>query len=76
MVSEFTYVVLIATAFRLVAGYFIVDLLLQNFSYRISTRLSIFASATVISIAVTIPTVCYQALKSAIANPVNTLKIE
>ena len=49
---------------------------LNNFAYRISLSWWMFAAAAFITIAITIATVCLQALKAAMANPVKSIKTE
>jgi len=49
---------------------------LQDFAYRIDLGWWIFAAAALITVVVTLLTVCFQAIKTAIANPVKSLKTE
>jgi putative ABC transport system permease protein len=49
---------------------------LQNFAYRISIGWWIFAVAAIITIALTLLTVCFQAIRAATANPVKAIKSE
>jgi putative ABC transport system permease protein len=76
MVSEFALIVVVATGIGVVAGYFISDVILQNFAYRIVVGIPIVISSIIISVGIAVVTVSYQALKSARVNPVDTLKIE
>jgi len=52
------------------------DSLLQDFAYRISIGWWIFALSGVITIILTIVTVGRQAIKAAMANPVDAIKSE
>jgi putative ABC transport system permease protein len=49
---------------------------LQNFAYRISLNGWIFLAAGLIAILIALATVSYQAIRAAIANPVNSLRTE
>ena len=49
---------------------------LNDFAYRISLSWWMFAVAALITIIITILTVCLQAVKAALANPVNSIKTE
>ncbi len=49
---------------------------LSDFAYRISLSWWMFAVAAIITIAITIFTVCLQAVKAAMANPVKSIKTE
>lgn len=49
---------------------------LQNFAYRISISWWIFLMSGAAAIAIAIATVCFQAIKAAIANPVKSLRTE
>ena len=49
---------------------------LDNFAYRITIGWWIFLIAGVCAIAIALATVCFQAIKAAIANPVKTLRSE
>jgi ABC-type antimicrobial peptide transport system permease subunit len=49
---------------------------LENYPYRISLSWWLFASAGVLVILIALMTVSFQAIKAAIANPVNSLRTE
>ncbi len=49
---------------------------LQNFAYRITPDWSLFAGAGIISLATAIIAVSYHTIKTAVANPVNSLRTE
>ena len=57
-------------------AWWIGDSYLENFAYRISLSLWIFASAALIVTVLTLCTVGYQAIKAASANPVKSIKTE
>ena len=49
---------------------------LENFAYRISLAWWMFAAAALITVVLTLLTACWQAVKAATANPVNSIKSE
>jgi len=49
---------------------------LQNYTYRINLGLSTFAIAAILAITIALITVSFQAIKAALANPVNNLRRE
>jgi putative ABC transport system permease protein len=49
---------------------------LEDFAYRISLAWWIFAAAGIIITVLTLLTVCFQAVKSALKNPVEAIKME
>ena len=57
-------------------AYFVMYKWLQNFAYRVSIRWEIFLLAGAMVIIIALLTVSYQALKSALSSPVNSLRYE
>jgi putative ABC transport system permease protein len=49
---------------------------LQDFAYRIDISWLVFVLAGVAALAIALLTVSFQAIKAAIANPVNSLRTE
>jgi len=49
---------------------------LQDFAYRISIQIWVFAIAGVLAILIALLTIGIQALKAAVANPVKSLRTE
>ncbi len=49
---------------------------LQNFAYRVDVSLWVVLLAGVVAVAVALGTICLQAIRAAIANPVNSLRSE
>jgi putative ABC transport system permease protein len=75
--KEFLKWVLLANMIALPASYVLMmKLWLSNFAYRTNPRLWIFASVAAISLLIALLTVCYQAVKAALANPVDSLRYE
>jgi putative ABC transport system permease protein len=74
--KEFTKWVLIANAIAWPIAYFALRMWLQGFAYRTSLTLTAFVLSAVISIIVAMLTVSFQAIKSAVTNPVDSLRYE
>jgi putative ABC transport system permease protein len=80
IVSLFTvnYIKLLLISFVIAipVAWWVGDRYLQNFAYRISLSWWMFAAAALITVALTLLTVSFQAIKAATANPVKALKTE
>ena len=80
IVSLFTVnyikLLLISLVIAVPAAWWVGERYLQNFVYRISLSWWIFAAAALITVALTLLTVCALAVKSALADPVKSLKKE
>jgi putative ABC transport system permease protein len=72
------FLLLVALAFILAVpvGWWIMYGWLQDFAYRISINGWVFVVAGIISTAIAVITISFQAIKTAIANPVKSLKNE
>jgi putative ABC transport system permease protein len=57
-------------------AYFAMNKWLEGFAYRVIIRLWPFVLGAVLSFAIAMMTVSYQALKSALADPVDSLRYE
>jgi len=68
--------VFIATLLALPIGYYVMSKWLANFAYRTPVSWWIFALAALITLAIALITVCANAVKAAVANPVKSLKTE
>jgi putative ABC transport system permease protein len=73
---EFMKWVLIANAIAWPIAYFSLNKWLQGFAYRTSLSLTAFVFSAVISILIALLTVSFQAIKTAVANPVDSLRYE
>lgn len=73
---EFLKLVLIAILVAAPVAWLVMNKWLQDFAYRISIPWQAFAATAFAAIAITIITVSFQAIRSAIANPVNSLRNE
>jgi putative ABC transport system permease protein len=75
--KEFLKWVLVANAIALPAAYVIVGRLwLANFAYRTKPGILIFISVAGLSLLIALLTVSWQAIRAAIANPVDSLRYE
>jgi putative ABC transport system permease protein len=74
---EFLKLVFLANAIALPAAYFIVGRYwLANFPYRTTPGILVFASVAGLSLLIALLTVSWQAVRAAIANPVDSLRYE
>ncbi len=76
LLADFLKLVLLSNLIALPASYFILQRLLRIFSYRIDLKPSIFIAALLISVVIAIATVSFHALRTARANPVDSLRYE
>ena len=76
MSKEFTLLIIIAFAISAPVGYYIMHKWLQNYTYRIPLSASIFLLAIAGSIVIAWITAGQRAIKSALANPVKSLRTE
>jgi putative ABC transport system permease protein len=74
--KDFTQLVLIAIAIAAPVAYFAMNRWLQNFAYRIDIGWWVFALAGGLALLIAFITVSTQALKAALANPVEALRYE
>jgi putative ABC transport system permease protein len=74
--KEFTYLLVSAFVIAAPLAWWTVRNWLDNFTYRIEIRIEVFVLAIALTFLVAIVTVGYQALKAALANPVNSLRNE
>ncbi|HUP13988.1 MAG TPA: FtsX-like permease family protein, partial [Niastella sp.] len=74
--KEFTILIILAFIISAPIAYYIMHQWLQNYTYRIPLSASIFLLAVTCSIFIAWITVGHQAIKAAMANPVNSLRTE
>jgi putative ABC transport system permease protein len=74
--QDFLKLLLIAALIASPLAWYLVDTWLQNFNYKTEISWCIFILATGIVACITLLTISYQALKAALANPVNSLRAE
>jgi ABC-type antimicrobial peptide transport system permease subunit len=74
--KEFFVLVLLANIIAWPVAYFIMRNWLQDFAYRTSLGLLTFVMTMVLALIIALFTVSFQAVKAAVANPVDALKYE
>jgi len=76
LTREFVSLVIIAILVAVPIAWWAMSKWLQDFTYRIRLGWTTFVIAGLAAIVIAVLTVSYQAIKAAIANPVNTIKAE
>jgi putative ABC transport system permease protein len=76
LAKDFVQLVLVANLIALPVAYFAMNRWLQSFAYRMDIHPLIFALAAGISLSIALTTVSYQAIRAALANPVDSLRYE
>ncbi|MCP4632785.1 MAG: FtsX-like permease family protein [candidate division Zixibacteria bacterium] len=76
LTREFVEWVLFANAIALPVAYILMIKWLSNFAYHIEISWLIFIMSGTLVLVVTLLTVCFQAVRAAISNPVNSLRYE
>ncbi len=74
--KDFSRMVLLAAAIAVPISYLLAERWLENFAYHIDLNWWLFIVVGFVALAVALLTVSYQALKTAITNPVNSLRSE
>ncbi|MGH2643062.1 MAG: FtsX-like permease family protein, partial [Chitinophagaceae bacterium] len=74
--KEFLKLVIIAIVVAIPAGWIAMHQWLQNFAYKISIHWWVFVIAGLIAVVISVLTVSFQAIKAAVANPVEALRSE
>jgi len=74
--KEFIKLVLIANLISWPAAYFIMDMWLQNFAYRINIQFGVFILAGMLAMLIAMLTISFQTVKAANTNPADTMKYE
>ena len=75
-INNYTKLLLISLVIAIPVAWWVGYQTLQSFAYRISIAWWILTVAALITIVLTLLTVCIQAVKSAMANPVESIKTE
>ncbi len=76
LIKSFLIYVIFALIIALPLGYFIMDHWLDNFAYHIIIRLQEFTLATIVAIFITTVSVGFQAIRTGLSNPVDSLRYE
>jgi len=74
--KDFVVLVMVALVLAMPSAYYAMNLWLEKYNYRTSIAWWIFASAGIGALTITLATVSYQAVRAALANPVNSLRSE
>ncbi len=76
LTREYLFLVVLANLFAWPVAYFVMSQWLQDFAYRINVGVVTFLLAGAISVLIAMLTVSYQAVRAAVANPVEALRYE
>ena len=74
--KDFLKLVLIAFVIASPIAWFVMHKWLEDFAYRIDISAWVFVTAIVLAVVITIVTISFQAIKAALANPINSLRTE
>jgi putative ABC transport system permease protein len=74
--KDFIMLVIIAFVIASPVAYFVMHYWLQDFAYRIHIEWWVFAIAGLLAVVIALATISFQAIKAAIANPVESLRTE
>ena len=74
--KDFLKLVLVAIVIATPVAWWAMNKWLQDFAYRINISWWVFVMAGMIALLIALVTVCFQAIKAAIANPVKSLRTE
>lgn len=76
LTKEFVRLVIIALIIAAPLAFLITDNWLRGFAYRVQVSWQVFVVAGSVTLSLAFVTVCFQSLKAALANPVNSLRSE
>lgn len=76
LAGEFMLLIIAANIIAWPVGYYAMNSWLKDFAYRVEMGFGIFILATGVTLIIALATVCVQAVKAAVANPVEALKYE
>jgi putative ABC transport system permease protein len=74
--KEFAILVLLANIFAWPTAYILMQEWLQNFAYRVRMEPRIFVLAAFLAFVIALVTISFQAIKAALANPIESLRYE
>ncbi len=74
--KEFMRLVFFSFLLAIPLAYWMMQNWLEGFAYRIKINISVFFVAGIVAICIALLTVSFQAIKAALANPVNSLRTE
>jgi len=76
MSAEFVKLVLIAFVFAVPVAYYGMSKWLEGFAYKISIGWFVFVMAGLVALAIALLTISFESIKSAMSNPINSLRSE
>ncbi len=76
LTKDFLKLVVISVTIAFPVAWWLADKFLENYPYRIQMNGWMFGLVALLLVVITILTISYQALKSALANPVHSLRVE
>jgi len=76
LTKEFLKWIIIANVIALLPAYFAIQVWLNNFAYRPSISIWVFALAAAFALTIALATVSYQSIKAARTNPMDCLRYE
>jgi putative ABC transport system permease protein len=76
LAKEFMLLVILANLIALPVAYFAMNRWLQGFAYRMDIHAWVFVLSAALSLTIALVTVSYQAVRAALANPVDSLRYE
>jgi len=74
--KDFVRLAIVAIVIAIPVAWWATNKWLQDFSYRANINWSLYVAAALMTILLSIVTVCFQAIKAAITNPVKSLRTE
>jgi len=74
--KDFIVLVIIAIIIAIPVAWYSMSKWLENFAYKTGISFWLFIAASFIAVGIALLTVCFQAIKAAIANPVKSLRTE
>ncbi|NII26790.1 FtsX-like permease family protein [Pseudoflavitalea sp. X16] len=74
LTNNFLRLILISLLIAAPAGWYLMQKWLQDYEYRIAITWDIFAISGIVVFLIALTTICYQAVKAALANPVESLR--
>jgi putative ABC transport system permease protein len=76
LIKEFARCILIANLFAWPIAYIVMNDMLEDYAYRIQPGIGSFLAAGLLALVIALGTVSYQAIKAALANPVDAIRYE
>jgi len=76
MSTEFVRLILIAFVIAVPVAYYGMNQWLEGFAYRVSVGWLVFAWAGLVALAIALITISFESIKSAMRNPIDSLRGE